>query len=179
MLNNVVLVGRVVVEPELTVRESGVRSCRVLLSVLRPFRNEKNEYESDLIPIYVWYKMADLVCEYVGVGSIVGFKCRLGTHRFDVDNMRLNLIDVIAERISFIQLKERTNKKVHIETEEELIAKELQKCNFGDIDYDEIKERNGSVMFADNSEIYTDIVEEKEDDVSNDEVKTKTKKKAK
>ena len=178
MLNNVILVGRVVVEPELTVHESGVRSSRVLLSVLRPFRNEKNEYESDLIPIYVWYKMADLVCDYVGVGSIVGFKCRLGTHRFDVDNMRLNLIDVIAERISFIQLKERSNKKTHIESEEELIAKELQKCNFADIDYDDIKNQNGSVMFDDNSIVYTDIEDGKED-VSNDEEKNKTKKKAK
>ena len=178
MLNNVILVGRVVVEPELTIHESGVRSSRVLLSVLRPFRNEKNEYESDLIPIYVWYKMADLVCDYVGAGSIVGFKCRLGTHRFDVDNMRLNLIDVIAERISFIQLKERTNKKTHIETEEELIAKELQKCNFADIEYDELKGQSGSVVLDDNGDVFTDIVDEKED-VVNDENKTKTKKKAK
>ena len=158
MLNNVVLVGRVVMEPELTVHESGARSSKLLLSVVRPFRNENNEYESDLIPIYVWYKMADIVCEYVGTGSIIGCKCRLGTHKIDVEGMRLNLIDVIAERISFIQLKDRVNKS-HAETEEEIIAKEMEKNKMIDLDLDDLKDKDDNVVFNDIDEAinYDDI----------------------
>ena len=148
MLNNVVLVGRVVAEPELTIYESGVRSTKVYLSVVKPFRNEKNEYESDIIPIYVWYKMADVVCEYVGVGSIVGFKCRLGTHRLETEDIKLNLVDVIAERISFIDTKPRTG-KVTKEYDDMTIEKELQNGTFNNLEIDDLKDKDDAVVFDD------------------------------
>ena len=154
MLNNVVLVGRVVAEPELTVYESGVRSTKVFLSVVKPFRNEKNEYETDIIPIYVWYKMADIVCEYVGVGSIVGFKCRLSTHRMESDNIRLNLIDVIAERVSFIDTKPRTGKATK-DYDDLTIEKELQNGTFNNLEIDDLKDKEDVVFdddLADNNE---------------------------
>ena len=156
MLNNVVLVGRVVVEPELTVYDSGVRCTKVLLSVLKPFRNEKNEYDYDLIPVYVWYKMADIVCDYVGAGSIIGFKCRLGTHKYDAEGVRLNLIDVIAERISFIQLKPRANKPEK-EEKDEAIERELTDNSVVDYD-DDIKDKGSSLFFMDDFDASDDGV---------------------
>ena len=141
-------------EPELTVYESGVRSTKVFLSVVKPFRNEKNEYETDIIPIYVWYKMADIVCEYVGVGSIVGFKCRLSTHRMESDNIRLNLIDVIAERVSFIDTKPRTGKATK-DYDDLTIEKELQNGTFNNLEIDDLKDKEDVVFdddLADNNE---------------------------
>ena len=148
MLNNVILVGRVVLEPELTVYDSGVRCTKVLLSVLKPFRNEKNEYDSDLIPVYVWYKMADIICDYVGAGSIIGFKCRLGTHKYETESVKLNLIDVIAERISFIQLKPRANKPEK-EEQDEAIEREMTNNSVVDFDNDELKPKETSLFFVD------------------------------
>ena len=161
MLNNVVLVGRVVQEPELTVYDSGVRCTKVSLSVLKPFRNEKNEYESDIIPIYVWYKMADVVCDYVGAGSIMGFKCRLGTHKYDVDGLKLNLVDVIAERISFIQLKPRASKPEK-EEKDEAIERELTNNSVVDYDSDELKASDSSLFFMDDLDTSDDSVDNEE-----------------
>ena len=140
MLNNAVLVGRVVKEPEIIVYESGAHAAKVLLSVVRPFRNEKNEYDTDLFPIYVWHKMADVVCDYVGAGSILGFKCRLGTHWFEVEGMKLIMIDVIAERVSFIHLKQRASKTLQ-QVEEETMAREFQKGNFVEYDSNEMNDK--------------------------------------
>ena len=170
MLNNVVLVGRVVVEPELNVYESGVRSTKVLLSVAKPFRNSNNEYEYDLIPIYVWYKMADVVCDYVGVGSIVGFKCRLGTHKRQIGDLQLTIIDVIAERLSFIDLKPRTGKSQR-EVEDMAIDRELQNVTYDDLDNIDLKSKE-LVVDEEDFATYSSDDEEK----SNDKTKKKAKK---
>ena len=161
MINNVILVGRVVNEPELMVYESGVRGTKIYLSVLKPFRNDRNEAESDIIPIYVWYKTADVVCEYVGAGSIIGCKCRIGTHKFEVNDIKLTMVDIIAERISFIQTKPRTGKNSK-DFEDLSIEKELQKGTLSNFDVDDIKDKASSVVFDDVSDdtIYDDSDEE-------------------
>ena len=43
MLNNVILVGRVVEDPQLKVLESGYKVANITLAIQKPFRNEENE----------------------------------------------------------------------------------------------------------------------------------------
>ena len=117
--------------------------------------------------------MADVVCEYVGVGSIVGFKCRLSTHKMEVDGMRLSLIDVIAERVSFIDLKPRTGKSTK-EMEDLTIEKELQNGTFNDLEIEDLKDKSSFVVFNDEVSPSSDGV-----DKENDAQSTSGKKKAK
>ena len=104
MINNLILVGRVVEDPKLVTLEAGYKVANFVLAVQRPFRNENNEYETDFIPIQTWMGIAEMICEYVGKGSIIGLKCRLSTHIVDVNEVKLKSIDVIGERVSFIKL---------------------------------------------------------------------------
>ena len=107
MLNNVILVGRVVEEPELKVLEGGYKVANFVLAIQKPFRNESNEYETDFIPVQAWMKTAELICDYIGKGSVLGCKCRLQTKIVEVNDLKLKSIDVIVERISFIYTKPR------------------------------------------------------------------------
>ena len=102
-MNNLILVGRVVEDPELVTLESGYKVARLVLAIQRPFRNENNEYDVDYIPVQTWMGLAEIVCDYAGKGSIVGFKCRLSTHLVEIGETKLKSIDVIGERISFIK----------------------------------------------------------------------------
>lgn len=111
MMNNVVLVGRVVDDPKLVELEAGYKVSNFVLAVQRPFRNENNEYETDFIPVTAWMGLAELVCDYVGKGSILALKCRLQTRIIEVSETKLKCIDVIAERASFIKLESRDSKK--------------------------------------------------------------------
>lgn len=111
MMNNVVLVGRVVDDPKLVELDTGFKVSNFVLAVQRPFRNENNEYETDFIPVSTWMGLAELVCDYVGKGSILALKCRLSTRTIDVKDTKLKSIDVIAERVSFIKLEQRSDKK--------------------------------------------------------------------
>lgn len=108
-MNNVVLVGRVVEEPKIVELDTGYKVCNFVLAVQRPFRNENNEYETDFIPITTWMGIAELICEYVGKGSILALKCRLSTRIVEVKDTRLKSIDVVCERVSFIKLESRSD----------------------------------------------------------------------
>lgn len=111
MMNNVILVGRVVDDPKLVELENGNKVSNFVLAVQRPFRNENNEYETDFIPVSTWMGIAELVCDYVGKGSIIALKCRLSTRTVEVSETKLKSIDVIVERVSFIKLEPRNDKK--------------------------------------------------------------------
>lgn len=110
MLNNVILVGRVTEDPQLKVLESGHKVVNVTLAIQKPFRNEENEYETDYIPVQAWMRTAEIVCDYIGKGSILGCKCRLQTRVIEINEKKYRTIDVIAERISFISTKQRSDK---------------------------------------------------------------------
>lgn len=112
MMNNVILVGRVVDDPKLVELENGNKVSNFVLAVQRPFRNENNEYETDFIPVSTWMGIAELVCDYVGKGSIIALKCRLSTRTVEVSETKLKSIDVIVERVSFIKLEPRNDKKI-------------------------------------------------------------------
>ena len=52
MLNQAVLVGRIVKEPELKTTESGKKVSNITLAVPRSFKNSNGEYDTDfMIPI--------------------------------------------------------------------------------------------------------------------------------
>ena len=112
MLNNVILVGRVVEDPELKVLDTGHKVTNVMLAIQKPFRNEENEYETDYVPVQAWMRTAELICEYIGKGSVLGCKCRLQTRVIEINEKKYRTIDVIVERISFIYTKPRADKVV-------------------------------------------------------------------
>lgn len=107
MLNNVVLVGRVVRQPELSQTIDGKKVSTITLAVTRSFKNAlSGEYETDFINITLWEGIAKSVVEYCGKGAIIGVKARLVHKTYEVPNYKsLRVIEVVAEKVSFIQTK--------------------------------------------------------------------------
>lgn len=111
MLNNVILVGRMVDDPKLVTLDSGYRVTNMVMAVQKPFRNENNEIDTDFIPMQAWMKTAEIVCEYVGKGSILGCKCRLQTRIVEVGELRLRSVEVVVEKVVFISICPRSDRK--------------------------------------------------------------------
>lgn len=107
MLNNVVLVGRVVRQPELTETLDGKKVSTITLAVTRSFKNAlTGEYDTDFINITLWEGIAKSVVEYCGKGAIIGVKARLVHRTYEVPNYKtLRVVEVVAEKVSFIQTK--------------------------------------------------------------------------
>ena len=113
MLNNVILVGRLVETPALKVLEKGQSFCAITLAVMRSFRNSEGEYDTDFIRCALWEGIAESTCEYCRKGSIIGIKGRLITRPNEITFTKgeevfkktIKSLEIVAERVSFISSK--------------------------------------------------------------------------
>jgi single-strand DNA-binding protein len=106
MLNNLILVGRLADNPKLHVFDDGVKVCHFVLAVERPFQNqETGSYDVDFIPVSVWRGFADAMVQFCKKGTTIGLKGRVAMKQTEVNGTKMSQVEVIAERISFINLK--------------------------------------------------------------------------
>lgn len=105
MLNQVVLVGRLVKNPELVETEKNKKLSRVTIAIPRSFKNMDGEYETDFINCIMWDSVAKSTVEYCKKGDIVGIKGRIQSNVVENDNEKKYYFDVIAERVTFLSNK--------------------------------------------------------------------------
>ncbi|MDD3171327.1 MAG: single-stranded DNA-binding protein [Bacilli bacterium] len=111
MLNNLILVGRIVDEVKITSIDSGQKVANFTLAVQRPFKNENDEYDTDFFPIQLWQGVADIAHDYCTKGSTVGIKGRIAAKTIDVQGTKAKTLDIIGERIAFINMKHEEEKE--------------------------------------------------------------------
>lgn len=104
MLNQVIIVGRLVKDPEVKILNDEKKVSHITLAVNRNYKNlETGKYETDFIHCTLWDNIAEATVNHCKKGSIIGVKGRLVTRTIDLENnKRLNYPDVYAERITFI-----------------------------------------------------------------------------
>ena len=108
MLNNVILVGRLTDNPEVTEVEGNKKVTSVILAVNRNFKNSEGIYETDFIRCILWNNVASSTTEYCRIGDVIGVTGRLQTSKYIDENDKIHYItNVIAERVTFLS----TNKK--------------------------------------------------------------------
>lgn len=106
MLNQVVLVGKVVNLPEIKETSNGIKLAQMLIEVDRNFRNSQGEYEKDLVMCTLWRGIAESAIAQCGVGSLIGLKGRLQANNFDTkENGKFYYCEVVAEKVSFLTTK--------------------------------------------------------------------------
>ena len=105
MLNQVVLVGRLVSDPEIKKLENGTKYSHIILAVPRSYKNKDGEYETDFINCTLWQVTAENTAEYCKKGDIVGVKGRLETDTYEKDNEKKYVTTVIAEKVTFLTSK--------------------------------------------------------------------------
>jgi single-strand DNA-binding protein len=101
MLNRVILIGRLVRDPDCSYTTSGIHVGKLRIAVDRRSRNqETNERETDFIDIVVWQKTADFVSEYVRKGRLVAVDGRLQVRSWTAqDGSKRWSTEVVAESL--------------------------------------------------------------------------------
>lgn len=103
MLNQVILVGRLVRTPELLLTESGKKKSLITLAVSRPYKNQDGEYDTDFLDCTLWTGVAERTSEYCKTGDIIGVKGRLQTRLMEnEDGIKYKKMEVIADRVTFL-----------------------------------------------------------------------------
>jgi single-strand DNA-binding protein len=106
MLNQVVIAGRLVSDPEIVTTDNNKKRTIVTVAVPRSYKNVNGTYETDFIRCILWGGIAESTCEYCQKGDIVGVKGRLQTSNYEKDDgEKVYVTDVIAEKVSFLSSK--------------------------------------------------------------------------
>ena len=95
MLNQVVIVGRLVAKPIVEENENGRKVSEITLAVPRSYKNAEGIYETDFIKCILWNGIAENTAEYCYKGDLVGVKGRLQC-------LNGNELQVVAEKITFL-----------------------------------------------------------------------------
>lgn len=107
-MNTVQLIGRLTKAPELKYTQSGVATTSFTLAVNRNFTNQQGEREADFIMCTAWRKTAELVCQYLGKGSMVGINGRIQTRNYEnQQGQRVYVTEVIVDELTFVELKNK------------------------------------------------------------------------
>ncbi len=112
MLNQTILVGRLVRKPEVKELENGNRVSNITLAIPRSYKNSNGEYETDFVDCSLWKGMAEKTAEYCKKGDIIGVRGRIETKSYEQDGTKKYKTNIIAERVTFLSsAKEKTDDK--------------------------------------------------------------------
>ena len=70
-MNKVILMGRLVKDPELRQTPSGVSVARFSIAVNRRFKNDNGEYDADFINCVAWRQTSEFITKYFQKGSMI------------------------------------------------------------------------------------------------------------
>lgn len=116
MVNQLILVGRLVKSPELELTESGKKVSIITLAVPRSYKNANGEYETDFLDCTLWTSIAENTSEYCKTGDILGIKGRLQTRIIEKeDGTKYKKMEIVAEKVSFLASAKNSKKEDIIE----------------------------------------------------------------
>ena len=102
MLNQVVIVGRLVERPIVEENENGRKVSEITLAIPRSYRNAEGLYDTDFIKCILWNGIAENTAEYCNKGDLIGVKGRL-------ECLCGSELQVVAEKITFLPSKKVEN----------------------------------------------------------------------
>lgn len=102
-MNRVNLIGRITNKPELRYTTNGIAFTRFNLAINQGYGDNK---KTDFIPIIVWKKQAENVCNYLDKGSLIAVEGRIQTGVYeDKEGNKKTTFDVVAESVEFLESK--------------------------------------------------------------------------
>ena len=103
MLNRIIIMGRLVRDPELRTTQSGTAVTSFTLAVDRDFKSrESGEKSTDFIDVVAWRQTAEFVCKYFAKGRMAIAEGRLQIREWkDRDGNSRRTAEVVAENVYF------------------------------------------------------------------------------
>lgn len=105
-MNRIILLGRLVRDPEVRYTPNGRVVCQFTLAVDRPFANQEGQREADFIPVVIWGKQAETCGNSLTKGQRALVEGRLQIRSYEAkDGTKRTIAEVIADRFEFIERK--------------------------------------------------------------------------
>ena len=103
MLNRIIVMGRLVRDPELRSTQNGVSVTSFTLAVDRDFKSrDSGEKSTDFIDVVAWRQTAEFICKYFSKGRMAIAEGRLQIREWkDKDGNNRRSAEVVADNVYF------------------------------------------------------------------------------
>lgn len=103
MINTVVIMGRMVRDPELRTLDSGTNVTSFSVAVDRNYVDKTtNERQADFLNVVAWRYTADFICKYFHKGDMIALNGELQSRQYtDKDGNKRTAIEIVANNASF------------------------------------------------------------------------------
>jgi len=105
MLNQTIIVGRLVKDPEISVTDNGKKLSRITLAVPRSYKNSDGLYDTDYIDCTLWTGVAESASTYCKKGDLIGVRGRIQTAVIEKEDGKKKKTEVVAEKVTFLSSK--------------------------------------------------------------------------
>lgn len=108
MLNYIVLMGRLVAEPEVRRTQSGKQVTSFRIACDRGRKDASGQSQTDFFDVTAWEKTGEFVGRYFGKGSLILVEGRLQSSQYtDKNGSKRTAISVVASQVHFTGEKAR------------------------------------------------------------------------
>lgn len=110
MINNVVLVGRLVRDPELRYTPNNQAVATFSLAVNRNFKGQNGEREADFINCVIWRQQAENLANWAKKGALIGITGRIQTRNYEnQQGQRVYVTEVVADNFQLLEFNKQNN----------------------------------------------------------------------
>ncbi len=109
MINNVVLMGRLVATPELRSTGTGISVASFTIAVERAFAKAGEQRQADFIDCVAWRQTAEFITRYFQKGSMIAVTGNIQTRNYeDKNGNKRKAVEVVVDNASFCGSKAET-----------------------------------------------------------------------
>lgn len=102
MINRVVLMGRLVADPELKTTASGISVTTFRIAVDRNYVKSGEERQADFFDVVAWRYTAEFICKHFRKGSLIAIDGSLQSRTYQAkDGTNRYVVEVVADNASF------------------------------------------------------------------------------
>ncbi len=120
MLNHVVLIGRLVRDPELRYTTNGTPVSNFTLAVERNYTNQQGERDVDFIRIVTWRKLAETCAHHLGKGRLVAIQGSLQIRKSEKEGRTYINPEVVASDVRFLDWPDSDGNKNNNQADDDL-----------------------------------------------------------
>lgn len=138
MINQAVIMGRLVADPELRQTQSGFSVTSFTVAVDRSFVKQGEERQADFIDVVAWRGTAEFVARYFQKGSMIALRGAIQTSTYeDKNGIKRKKFEIIAEDVSFCGSKSESGGGQGQRFDNTQAAPSFSNGNVGDYNVDE------------------------------------------
>ena len=110
MINNVVLMGRLVAAPELRSTGTGISVTSFTLAVERAYAKSGEQRQADFIDCVAWRNTAEFITKYFQKGSMIAITGSIQTRNYeDKNGNKRKAVEILVNSVSFCGSKANTS----------------------------------------------------------------------